>query len=590
VQTSHPCPLRSNALEGNFRIGKWTVEPQLNGITNADRTVHIEPKAMQVLICLAEHTDEVVTKERLLRMVWSDTFVGDDVLTRTISDLRKAFGDDAKEPRFIQTIPRNGYRLIAPVVLWTSSKPRPPSDITAIRSIAVLPFKPLVTDSRDEMLELGMADTLITRLSGIKQIIVRPTSAVRKYGALDQDPIAAGREQRVDAVLDASIQRDGERIRVTVRIMNVADGSQLWAYTCDEQCTDIFAVQDAISEKVAEALAVKLTSEEKKLLTKRYTENTDAYGFYLKGRYYWNKRTDAGLKRAIEHFQQAIKIDPNYALAYAGLADCYNLETIYCGIPPKEAFAKGKAAAVKALELDDALAEAHNSLACVKWTFEYDWVATDLMYKRAIQLDPNLTPARTYYAKFLSTLGRQDEAFAEIKRAQERDPVSFLVNWVLGELFHYARCHDQAIEQLLRTLDMDPNLLPARVLLGRAYEQKEMYKEAIAEFKMAVTISGEDLRIVALLAHAYALLGQRDKARRMLAELKEQSKRSYISPYNIAIIYVALGEKDKACEWLEKAYDERSLWMVFLKVDPRLDSLRSDPRFADMLRRVGFPS
>jgi DNA-binding winged helix-turn-helix (wHTH) protein/tetratricopeptide (TPR) repeat protein len=573
-------------LEGSFQVGKWTAEPQLNCITNADRTVHIEPKAMQVLICLAKHTDEVVTKERLLRMVWSDTFVGDDVLTRTISDLRKALGDDAKEPRFIQTIPRNGYRLIAPVVLCGSSKPGSPNDITAIRSIAVLPFKPLVADSRDEMLELGMADTLITRLSGLKQIIVRPTSAVRKYGALDQDPIAAGREQRVDAVLDASIQRDCERIRVTVRFMNVEDGSQLWAYTCDEQCTDIFAVQDAISEKVAEALAVKLTSEEKKLLKKRYTENTAAYGFYLKGRYYWNKRTDGGLRKAIELFREAIELDPNYALAYAGLADCYNLQTIYCGIPPKEAFAMGKAAAIKALELDDALAEAHNSLACVKLAFEYDWVATDVMYKRAIQLDPNLIPARTYYAKFLSTLGRQDEAFAEIKRAQERDPVSLLVNWVLGELLHYARCHDQAIEQLLRTLDMDPNLLPARVFLGRAYEQKEMYKEAIAEFKMAVTISGEDLRIVALLAHAYALLGQRDKARRMLAELKEQSKRSYISPYNIAIIYVALGEKDKASEWLEKAYDERSLWMVFLKVDPRLDSLRSDPSFADMLRRM----
>ena len=573
-------------MEGSFQVGKWTVEPQLNGITNGDRTVRIEPKAMQVLICLAEHTDEVVTKERLLRLVWSDTFVGDDVLTRTISDLRKALGDYAKEPRFIQTIPRNGYRLIAPVVLC--SKPASPNDITAIRSIAVLPFKPLVADRRDEMLELGMADTLITRLSGLKQIIVRPTSAVRKYYALDQDPIAAGREQKVDAVLDASIQRDGERIRVTVRFLNVEDGSQLWAYTCDEHGTDLFAVQDAISEKVAEALAVRLSGDEKKLLKKRYTANTDAYAFYLKGRYYWNKRTDEGLRKAIKHFRQAIELDPNYALAYAGLADCYNLQTIYCGIPPKEAFAMGKAAAMKALELDDALAEAHNSLACVKWCFEYDRVGTDVMYKRAIQLDPNLTPARTYYAKFLSTIGRQDEAFAEIKRAQERDPVSFLVNWVLGELLHYARYHDQAIEQLLRTLDMDPNLLPARVLLGRAYEQKEMYKEAIAEFQRAITISGDDLRIVALLGHAYALSGQRNKARRVLGELKEQSKRSYLSPYNIAIIYVALGEKDQGFEWLEKAYDERSLWMVFLKVDPRLDSLRSDPSFADMLLRMGL--
>jgi DNA-binding winged helix-turn-helix (wHTH) protein/tetratricopeptide (TPR) repeat protein len=574
-------------LKGSFQIGKWTVEPQLNGITNADRTIHIEPKAMQVLICLAEHTDEVVTKERLMRVVWADTFVGDDVLTRTISDLRKALGDDAKEPRFIQTIPRSGYRLITPVVVWTS---KPGSLTKVIKSIAVLPFKPLVHNNRDEMLELGMADTLITKLSGLKQIIVRPTSAVRKYTALDQDPIAAGREQRVDAVLDASIQRVGERIRVTMRFLNVEDGSPLWAYKYDEQCTDLFAVQDAISERVAEALALKLTGEEKKLLTKRYTENTDAYGFYLKGRFYWNKRTHVGLNNAIEHFRQAIEIDPNYAVAYAGLADCHNLQTIYSGIPPKLAFAEGKAAAIKALELDDTLAEAHNSLACVKWAFEYDSVATEVLYKRAIELDPNLTPARTYYAKFLSTMGRQEEAFAEIKLAQERDPVSLLVNWVLAELLHYEREHDRAIEQLLRTLDMDPNLLPAQVFLGRAYEQKGMYKEAIAEFQRAITISPDDLRVVSLLAHAYAVSGKTNKAQRVLAELKEQSKRRYISPFNIAIIYVALGEKDQAFEWLEKAYDERSLWMVFLKVDPRLDSLRATPDFANLLRRMGLPT
>jgi DNA-binding winged-HTH domains len=587
-RTFAPCQTGANTLVGSFQIGKWTVEPQLNDITNSNWTIHIEPKAMQVLICLAEHTDQVVTKERLMRVVWADTFVGDDVLTRTISDLRKALGDDAKDPRFIQTIPRSGYRLIAPVVSSTRSQPEKSTETNSIRSIAVLPFKPLVPDRRDELLELGMADTLITKLSGIKQIIVRPTSAIRKYSALDQDPIAAGREQRVDAVLDASIQRDGERIRVTMRFLNVEDGSPLWAYKYDEQSTDLFAVQDAISERVAEALALRLTGEEKRQLSKRYTDNTDAYGFYLKGRFYWNKRTHDGLSKAIEHFRKAIAIDPNYALAYAGLADCHNLQTIYSGIPPKEAFAEGKAAAIKALELDDALAEAHNSLACVKWCFEYDSAATEVMYKRALEIDPNLTPARTYYAKFLSTIGRQDEALAEIKLAQERDPVSLLVNWVSAELLHYARQHDQAIEQLLRTLDMDPNLLPAQVFLGRAYEQKGMYEEAISAFQRAVTTFRNDWRIVGLLGHAYAVAGIRDKANRILAELKKHAERSYISPFNIALIYVALDEKDQAVEWLERAFDDRSLWMVFLKVDPRLDSLRSAPRFADMLRRMNL--
>lgn len=567
--------------------------------------IPLVPKAVETLLALIERRGKIVRKNELLEAVWPDAIVEESNLFLYLSLLRKTLGTQKDGRPYVETLRRRGYRFNGNVNLVVKPTndgpcsnqiaenewvPRSPSDTTAIRSIAVLPFKPLAADRRDEMLELGMADTLITRLSSIKQIIVRPTSAVRKYTALDQDPIAAGREQRVDAVLDASIQRDGERIRVTMRFTNVEDGSPLWAYKWDAQCTDIFAFQDAISEKVAEALAVKLTGEEKKLLTKRHTENIDAYGFYLKGRYYWNKRTGGGLKKAIEHFEQAIEIDPNYAVAYAGLADCYNLQTIYSGIPPKKAFTEAEAAAKKALELDEALAEAYNSLACVKWCFEYDCAATEAMFKRALELDPNLTPARTYYAKFLSTITRQDEAFAEIKRAQERDPVSPLVNWVLGELLHYARQHDEAIEQLLTTLDMDPNLLPAQVFLGRAYEQKGMYEDAIAEFQRAVTLSGNDLRVVSLLGHAYAASGKKDRAERVLTELKDQSTRSYVSPFNVAIIYAALGEKDQAFDWLEKAYEDRSLWMVFLKVDPRLDSIRPDPRFRHMLGRLGFPT
>jgi TolB-like protein/Flp pilus assembly protein TadD len=541
---------------------------------------------MQVLVCLANHAGEVVAKDRLIHSVWTDVFVSDDVLTRSISELRRVFGDDSREPQVIQTIPRSGYRLIAPVILSATNKSTSPGDNPAIRSIAVLPFKPLVTESRDEMLELGIADTLITRLTGIEPIIIRPTSAVRKYSALDQDSLAAGREQQVDAVLESSIQRIGERIRVTVRLVRVEDGSLLWAEQLDETFTDIFAVQDSISENVARSLALKLTGEEKKLLTKRYTQNPDAYRSYLEGRYHWHKRGNDGLKKAQEYFQRAIDIDPNYALAYSGLADCYNLQSIYSGIPPKEAFPQAEAAAMRALELDQTLAEPHNSLACVKLSYEYDWVATEVEFKRAIALDPNLTTARAWYAKFLSGMGRQDEALTEIRKAHDRDPASPLVNWVFGELLHYARQHDQAIEQLLRTLNNDPNILPVQVFLGRSYEQKGMYKEAIAEFQRAVSLSDNDLRVIANLGHAYAVSGRRDEAQRVLADLKRQSKRRYISPFMMAIILVGLGEKDQAFEWLEKAYDDRSVWMTFLKVDPRLDSLRSDPQFVGLLRRM----
>ena len=482
--------------------------------------------------------------------------------------------------------------------LWSKSSkpPAPPQQILiapdarpAIRSIAVLPFKPLAANSRDESLEMGMADTLITRLSNLREIVVRPTSAVRKYADLEQDAIAAGKEQRVDAVLDGSIQRAADKVRVTVRLLRVDDGSQLWSETFNENFTDIFAVQDLVSERVAGALALKLSSGDRESLTKRYTQNTEAYQLYLKGRYYWNKRTGDAVKKGIEYFNQAIQKDPNYALAYAGLADSYTVLGGTSVIPIKESHPRARAAALKALEIDDNLAEAHTSLAAIIADFYWNWPEAESHFKRALELNPNYPTARHWYCQYLVRMGRFNEAIQEAKRAQELDPTSLVMHANLGTAFYEARQYDQAIEQLQKTLEMDANFVPAYLYLGVAYLQKRMYDEAITSFQKGNQLAPYTTDMTALLGHAYAMSGKRDEALKILSELNELSKQQYVSPFGKAFIYVGLGEKDQTFKWLEKAYDDRIWLMGMLKVEPIFDPLRADPRFEDLLRRVGLP-
>ncbi|MFY9610946.1 MAG: protein kinase [Blastocatellia bacterium] len=479
---------------------------------------------------------------------------------------------------------------VAAAVYFTRPRPAAPAVTTpAVKSIAVLPFKPVVASSRDESLEMGMADTLITRLSNIKQIIVRPISAVRNYGELDQDAMAAGREQRVDAVLDGNIQKSGEQVRVTVRLVNVADGQQLWADKFDEKMTNIFAVQDSISRKVTDALAVKLSGEERELLTKRYTDNAEAYQLYLKGRYYQSSRTEEGLKKGIEFFEQAIARDPSYALAFSGLADSYSYLGNHGFLPPNEASPIAKQEAMKALKIDETLAEAHTSLAYVRMNYDWDWPGAGKEYERAIELDPGYTKAHSLYAWYLAAQGRFDEAIAEMKRSLEIDPLSLYDNTNLGWHLYMSRRYAQAIEQLQMTLDMEPNFAQARIDLGQVYEQEKMYEQAVVELQKAMALYGGSPTSRAALGHAYAIAGKKGEARRVVSQLKDLSKRKHVSSYDIAIIYTGLGETEQAFAWLEKAYKQRDGWLAGrLKVDPRLDNLRSDPRLADLMRRVGL--
>ncbi len=471
--------------------------------------------------------------------------------------------------------------------LWT--KRGPTTGVPQIKSIAVLPFKPLLAESRDESLELGMADTLIARLSNIREISVRPISSVRKYDALEQDPIAAGREQRVDAVLDGQIQKAGERVRVTVRLLRVADGVPIWASQFDEKITDIFAVQDSISERVTAALAVRLTSEEQRGLTKRHTDDTEAYQLYLKGRYHLNRLTDDGFFKGRDYFQQAIDKDPNYALAYAALADAYNTLGGFDALASKEAFPKAREAAERALKLDESLAEAHSALAVVKFSYDWEFAAAEREFRHAVEINPSYSDAHKTNSYYLAAMGRFDEALREMKRAQELDPLNLEKIAGIGEILYYQRQYDQAIEQYRKALEMDPNSGFVHWALGRPFTAQGKYDEAIVEFQKAIPLSGDSPDEPAELARAYALSRRRDQAQKILAELKRLSEHKHIAPTVMAAIYGALGDKTQAFESLNKAFSERDFLLVMLNVEPMFDSLRSDPRFVELSRRVGLP-
>jgi len=458
-----------------------------------------------------------------------------------------------------------------------------------IRSIAVLPFRALVADSRDESLEMVLADTLIAKLSNVRQITVRPISAVRKYTGLEQDAVAAGREQKVDAVLDGQIQKSGERIRVTARVVKVADGALLWSSQFDEKLTDIFAVQDSISERVAGALTMKLAGEEKMRLTKRDTENTQAYQLYLMGRYHLNRLTDDGALKSLGYFQQAVETDPRFTLAHVGMAESYNALAGFNILRPRDVYPKARSAAEMALKLDDLLAEAHAALAMVKLAYDWDWSGAEREFKRALEINPSDSDAHYQYGYYLAFMGQFDKAVTEMRRAQELDPVSLVKITGGGQALFMARRYDEAMEQCRRALEMDPNLGFAHWLLGLAYMQKGLYEPAILALQKSIPLSAGSPDEPASLALAYALSGKPGEARKILGELEQQAKRKYIAPSTLADIYGALGEKDRAFALLDMAYDERDNMMILLKVEPVFDPLRPDPRFEALLRRVGFP-
>ena len=461
------------------------------------------------------------------------------------------------------------------------------SGAPSVTSLAVLPFKSLGGASIDEYLGLGMADTLITRLSNLKELAVRPTSSVMRYADGDKRSIEIGRELGVESVLEGSIHISGGRMRVTVQLVSVRDQTPLWADKFDEQFTDIFTVEDSISERVAERLRLRLSSEERKALAKHHTENTEAHLLSLSGRYRLEKKTHEATLKAIEFFEKAIEKDPNYALAYAGIAESYFSLSITGGMPPREAFPRVKEAAAKALQIDPLLAEAHCNLGIAKFFNDWDWSGAEQDFKQAIEINPNYAAPHEMYAHLLSNLGRHTEALAESSRGLELNPLSLISNAIRGQILFFAGRYDDAVAHLQKAIDVEPNFWISHLTLGKVYERKKMYPQAIAEFQRALEVSGAP-EPKSLLGYTYGVSGNDVEARRLLAELKEMSTRQYVAPKHVALVYAGLGRKDQMFEWLEKAYDDRDISLTFIKVEPRWDEYRAEPRFVDLLRRVGF--
>jgi len=460
-----------------------------------------------------------------------------------------------------------------------------------IQAVAVLPLADLSEHPEPDYFADGMTEALITDLAKINALRVISRTSVMQYKGVQRPLPQIARELNVDAVVEGSVLRSGKRVRITAQLIHAATDQHLWAESYERDFRDVLSLQSEVARAIANEIQVKLTPQDQARLVSARSVDPEAYQLYLKGRFYWNKRTEAGLKKGIEYFHQAIDLDPNYALAYAGIADCYSLLgwDLFGALPPREALPIAKAAAKKALETDDSLAEAHNSLAWTKLAFDWDWMGAEREFKRAIELNPGYAITHHWYAECLAGMGRYAEALAEIRQAQELDPLSLIISSIVGWVFYFDRKNDQAIAEFRKTLELDPNFWVAHWTLGRTYEQKAMFAEAIAEIQKAIDLSGGSPLSLAALGHTYAVWGRRVEAERALNELKESSKQGYISSYSIAAIHAGLGEKDQAFIWLEKAYEERSGWLIWLRAEPISDPLRSDPRFQDLLRRVGLP-
>ncbi len=457
-----------------------------------------------------------------------------------------------------------------------------------IDSLAILPLANASSDPNAEYLSDGITESIINSLSQLPQLKVMARSTVFRYKGKEVEAQQVGVELSVRAVLMGRVLAISDQLVIGVELVDSRDGSQLWGEHYNRKSTDIFAVQEQISKEIVQTLRLRLSGADKGRLTKRHTENTEAYRLFLKGRYFWNKRTAETVEKGIEYFQRAIHTDPNYALAYVGLANAYAKlgDVGAAAMPPRVAFSKAKTAVLKALRIDSELAEAHNSLAHLHM-HDYKWSEAGREFSHAIELNPNYATTYHWHACYLSMVGRPDEAIIQVARALELDPLSLPINADYGELLYFARQYDQAIEQFEKTLEMDPHFYPAHIDLGRVYEQKEMYEEAISEFQRAMELSGSTDALAAL-GHAYAVSGANEKALDILTQLSELSKSRYVSPYGMAVVYVGLGENSRALEWLQIASEEHAGWVIYLNVDPKFDPLRGEPKFEDLLRSVGL--
>jgi len=583
-----------------YEFGPFRLDALDRRLLRDGQPISLPAKVFDLLLLLVQHGNHLVDKRTLMDSVWPDSFVEEHNLTVSISMLRKALGGKQNEHQYIETVPRRGYRFVAPVRQNCAEGTEAMEDRSqgewekrindreaVSHSLAVLPLDNISTDPNLEYLSDGITESIINSLSQLPTLLVMACNTVFCYKGQNVNAQEIGRELDVETVLMGRLLQLGPTLIIRMELINVADGSQIWGEQYNRRLSDILLVQDEIAQTISEKLRLKLRSDERKSLTRRYTQNIEAYHLYLQGRYFWNKCTKEGLTKGIEYFQQAIEIDQNYALAYAGLADSYfRLSNVFA--PPQWALPKAQAAASRAIELDDMLIEAHLSQATVKLFYEHDWSGAEQEYQKALELNPGSAQSRYKYGMYLTYMGRFDEAMEEAVIALKLDPLSLQAQMGLGSNLYAMRRHHQAGKQYKKALELEPDFVPARFALGCNYIQLNRFDEAIAELQKAIQLAEESSLALGFLGYAYAVSNQTDKARKVLRQLNEHSKRNYISPYSLAIIYAGLGQKKKAFIWLEKTYEDQNDWLVWLKVGPEWESLRSEAQFTDLLRRIGF--
>jgi TolB-like protein/DNA-binding winged helix-turn-helix (wHTH) protein/Flp pilus assembly protein TadD len=656
-------PLRHISV---LRFGTYEVSFQSGEVRKAGLRIRVQQQPMKLLEILLERPGEVVTREELRSRVWPSESFGDfdQALNIAIGKLRSALGDSAENPRFIETLPKRGYRFIADVsVVDGDARPKRPgsadgdlpgSDLKSperespgrktesgvqdagltlapdapkrrlrptsrvlialalviivslpilavwlfrsrgrppigIRSLAVLPLESLSGDASQNYFADGMTDELITDLAQISALRVISRTSVMTYKGARKSLPQIARELNVDAIVEGTVLRAGDQVRITAQLIDASTDKHLWSQSYQGDLRDTLALQDRVARAIAAQIQINLTPREQAALKSARVVNPEAYESYLKGRYFWNKRTADGLKVALAYFNQAIEENANYAEAYSGLADTYALlgDWQYAVMTPREAYPKAKAAALKAVELDSSLGEAHNSLAFVLDGFDWDLDSAGKEFRRAIELSPGYATAHQWYAWHLALLGHYDEAIVEMKKAQSLDPLSLIINADLAELLVLAHSYDAAIGQSRKTIEMDPNFAMAHNQLAQAYLQKHLYDQAVAELQQAVQLSGGSPTCIANLARAYAFSGKRNEALKLLNDLKSSSTARYSHASEVAAIYASLGDKEEAMVWLEKGRAERFNPGVLIR--PGFDPLRTDPRFQDLVHRVGLP-
>ena len=636
----------------SVRFGVFEVDLRNGELKKKGTRVRLQGQPFLLLVTLLKQRGEVVTREELRRTLWpEDTFVDfDHSLGSAANKLREALGDSATNPRFIETLPRRGYRFVAPFEAIGEIEDKPPvsappdqqqpasgdfpmpgdparTDHAAVvlvrrslppswrilagtvflisagfvvfvllrsprpalvRSLAVLPLENLSGDPSQEYFSDGMTDELITELGQISELRVISRTSVMTYKGAHKPLPQIARELNVDAAVEGTVVRSGNSVRITAQLILASNDKHLWAHSYEVGLRDIFSVQKQVARSIAEQVRIKLNPAEQTKLNRPKDVNAEAYEDYLKGRYFWNKRTADGLKKAIDYFNQAIEKDPIYAQAYSGLADSYALmgDWEYGVLAPSEAFPKAKAAATRALTLDNTLGEAHTSLAFVLDLFDWDWKTAEKEYKQAVDLGPNYATAHQWYSWHLIVLGRNDDAIAEMRRAENLDPLSLIISADMADVLLVARRYDESIQQSRRTMEMDPGFAMTHYQLGQAFVQKQVYREGIAELQRAIALSGGNETFRSTLAYAYARSGRKNEALGILNDLKNRSGNGFANAAEIALIYVGLDDVDQAMIWLEKSYKER--FNPSLLMRPCFDLLRSDPRFQGLLGRIGL--